>query len=145
MADLLEIERRLTDVHYELENVNSRLRTYDNQVNYATIYLTIEEVREYTPMEEPTFLERISSGFVSSVKGVWKGLVDLVVLLIVASPYLAVWGIIILVVVLIVRACSRRKPKKAKKSIQAEAKPVPEAWKNFNAVKKEEPEKDEKK
>ena len=60
MADLLEIESRLTDVRYELENRASQLRLYDNQVDYATIYLSIDEVQEYTPVEDPTVWERIS-------------------------------------------------------------------------------------
>ena len=142
MADLLEIERRLTDVHYELENVTSRLRTYDNQVNFATIHLNINEVKEYTPVEEPTFLERITGGFMASLRGVGRGIVDFTVGIIVASPYLVVWGIVILVVVLIVRACRKRKPKKAS---PRQENTVPEEWKNFQPAKKEEPEKDEKK
>ena len=46
MSDLLEIESRLTDVNYELERYGSRLRTMDNQVSYATIYLSVKEVKE---------------------------------------------------------------------------------------------------
>ena len=148
MADLLEIERRLTDVHYELENVNSRLRTYDNKVNYATVNLTIQEVREYTPVEEPSFLERVTTGFIASLHGVWEGLVNLTVLLIVASPYLVVWGLIILIIVLIVRACSRRRgknQKEAQKPAASKVQSVPEEWKKFDSVKKEEPPKEEKK
>ena len=147
MADLLEIERRLTDVHYELENVNSRLRTYDNQVNYATIYLNIREVREYTPVEEPTFLERITTGFVSSVKGVWRGLVDLVVFLVVMSPYLLVWGIFILLIVIIVRACTKKKKKKASRLPEspAEQAAIPEEWKKFDQTPRETPETEDKK
>ena len=49
MSDLLEIEARLTDVRYELENYGSQLRLLDNQIDYATIYLYIDEVQEYTP------------------------------------------------------------------------------------------------
>ena len=115
VADLLEIESRLTDVHYELENVTSRLKTYDNQVNYATITLFIEEVREYTPVEEPGFLDRISVGFVSSLKGVGRSLLDLLVFLIVASPYLVVWGLIILGIVLLIRLLCRKNAAKRKK------------------------------
>ena len=158
MADLLEIERRLTDVHYELENVSSRLRTYDNQVNYATIRLTIDEVQKYTPVEEPTFLERITVGFVESVHGVWKGLVDLTVEIIVASPYLVVWGTIILVIVLIVKACSKKNLQKKQKQQTASAAPgapqaqkpqkpqkeIPAEWKNFDQASKEASKKDSK-
>ena len=153
MADLLEIERRLTDVHYELENVNSRLRTYDNQVNFATIHLTIDEVQKYTPVEEPTFLERITDGFVDSVHGVWQGLVDLTVLIIVASPYLVVWGAIILVIVLIVRACSKKSQQKKQQKAAAAQVPqpqepreeIPSEWKNFDQASKETDKKEDKK
>lgn len=102
MADLLEIEARLTDVRYELESTTSQLRLYDNQIDYATIYLDIEEVQEYTPVEEPTVWERISGGFKSSLTGVKNGAVDLVVWIIASSPYLVLlalagWGLRFLV------------------------------------------------
>lgn len=94
MSDLLEIEGRLTDVRYELESVTSRLRTYDNQVNYATIYLNIEEVQEYTPVAEPTLWERISGGFSDSLEGLKDGALDLLVWVLANSPYLVVYGIL---------------------------------------------------
>ena len=116
MADLLEIESRLTDVRYELENRASQLRLYDNQVDYATIYLSIDEVQEYTPVEEPTVWERISGGFVSSVKGVGNGLLDLLVWVLAKSPYLVILGGVTAgVVVLIRKRKTRRAAKKAAK------------------------------
>lgn len=116
MADLLEIESRLTDVRYELENRASQLRLYDNQVDYATIYLSIDEVQEYTPVEEPTVWERISGGFVSSVKGVGNGLLDLLVWVLAKSPYLVILGGVTAgVVVLIKKRKTRRASKKAAK------------------------------
>ena len=92
MSDLLEIESRLTDVRWELESVTSQLRTFDNQVNYATIYLSISEVTEYTPVEEKTVWQRIGEGFVRSIKGVWNGAVELFVWVIVNIPYLLIFG-----------------------------------------------------
>ena len=116
MADLLEIESRLTDVRYELENRASQLRLYDNQVDYATIYLSIDEVQEYTPVEEPTVWERISGGFVSSVKGLGNGLLDLLVWVLAKSPYLVILGGVTAgVVVLIKKRKTRRAAKKAAK------------------------------
>lgn len=116
MADLLEIESRLTDVRYELENRASQLRLYDNQVDYATIYLSIDEVQEYTPVEEPTVWERISGGFVSSVKGVGNGLLDLLVWVLAKSPYLVILGgVTVGVVVLVKKRKARRAAKKAAK------------------------------
>ena len=99
MADLLEIEARLTDVRYELEIYASQLRIYDIQIDYATIYLYIDEVQEYTPVEEPTFLERIRTTFADALEGLGDGAVNIAVFLIGNSPYLLVFGIILFVVI----------------------------------------------
>lgn len=112
MGDLLQIESRLTDVRYELENNTSQLRYYDNKIDYATVYLNIDEVQEYTPIEEPTVWERIRDGFSGSLKGLGKGFVNLAVWLIVASPYLVVWGIVIAVIVLFVKRMEKNRKKK---------------------------------
>lgn len=119
MADLLEIEARLTDVRYELENVTSQLRTYDNQINYATIYLDIEEVQEYTPVAEKTTWERIRNGFLSSLKGLKDSIVEVFVWVLVNLPYLAVYGVIAGLLILIA--------KRAKKHRAAKKHPVPPA------------------
>lgn len=112
MTDLLEIEERLTDVRYELENTASQKRLYDNQIDYATIYLSIQEVQEYTPVEEPTLWERISGGFMDSLKGLGEGAVDLMVWLIVASPYLVVLAVILFCLVRLVKRVRRKRAKK---------------------------------
>ncbi len=122
MSDLLEIEERLTDVRYELESVTSQLRLYDNQIDYATIYLTIEEVQEYTAVEEQTLWERIRDGFTGSLKGLGESVQDLLVLFIAALPYLVVYGGIALVIVLLLlRACKRARAKKAAKKAAEKA------------------------
>lgn len=112
MADLLEIEARLTDVRYELEDVTSRLRLYDNQIDYATIYLSIEEVQEYTPVEEPSTWERITEGFSDSLEGLKEGSVDLLVWVITSSPYLVVFGVIAAAILLLVRRVRKGSTKK---------------------------------
>ena len=98
MADLLEIEARLTDVRYELENFASQLRLYDNQIDYATVYLYISEVQEYTPVEEPTFFERIKTTFSDALEGLGDGIVNLTVFLVGNSPYILVFGILGIVI-----------------------------------------------
>ncbi len=113
MSDLLEIEARLTDVRYELESVTSQLRLYDNQIDYATIYLSLSEVQEYTPVEEPTLWARISGGFRSSLEDLGDGAVDLLVWIIVSSPYLVILAAVIVVIVLLVKR--RKKRRQAKK------------------------------
>lgn len=113
MTDLLQIEGRLTDVRYQLESAASQLKLYDNQVDYATVNLSISEVQEYTPTAEKSIWQRISEGFVRSLKGLWNMLVELFVFVLVASPYLVVIaGILVLVIRL--RKRMPRKPKAPK-------------------------------
>ena len=110
MADLLEIESRLTDVRYELENYASRLRVYDNQVDYATIHLNIEEVQEYTPVAEPTLWERITGSFSDSIDGLIESLQDLLVFIVTVSPFLVVYGGVALVVLLLIKRIRKSSP-----------------------------------
>lgn len=116
MSDLLEIEGRLTEVRYQLESAASQLRTYDNQIDYATIYLYIEEVQEYTPVAEKTVWQRITEGFADSLEALGKSLVDIAVWLIVSSPFLLVYGGIAAGLFLLVRKLRKVRPPKAKKS-----------------------------
>ena len=91
LYDILEIQSRLSDVTYELERYESQKRGYDNQITYATIYLSIDEVKTLTPVEEPTVWQRITEGFADSLDGVGRDLVDFFVWLVVSLPYLVVW------------------------------------------------------
>ena len=123
MTDLLEIESRLTEVRYELENAASQKRLYDNQIDYATIYLNIEEVQEYTPVEEPTLWERISNGFTGNLKNLGEDLLDVLVWLIVSLPYLAVAAVVIFLAVLLIRRLRRRKEvKKVPRTVKKDEK-----------------------
>lgn len=111
MSDLLEIEARLSDVRYELEQVTSQLRLYNNQIDYATIYFNLSEVQEYTPVEEPTFWERIRDGFADSIEGLWEGAVDVLVWFLVNIPYLAVFALLAVLIRRILKRLPKRKPK----------------------------------
>ena len=116
MADLLEIEARLTEVRYQLENYTSRLKVYDNQVDYATIYLSLEEVQEYTPVAERTVWQRITEGFADSLEGLWESVTDIFVWFIVNLPYLAAWALVISGAVLLARKLGRKRPKQKKEA-----------------------------
>ena len=120
MTDLLEIESRLTDVRDELERYASRLKVLENRVDYATVNLSISEVKEYTPVEEPTLWERISKGFRDNLEGVGDDLLDVLVWFIVSLPYLVVFAVVITIIVRVVKRIRRRRvAKKAAKQPKA--------------------------
>ena len=95
MGDLLQIEARLTEVRTELEKVASQLRLYDNQVDYATVYLYISQVKVYTEVEEQTVWQRIGSGFKENIHDMGENLTDFFVWMVTYSPQLILWAVII--------------------------------------------------
>lgn len=112
MSDLLQIESRLTDVRYELENVTSQLKLYDNLVDYGTIKLSVTQVQEYTVVEEETVWQRIVNGISGNWKRLWEGVTELFIFLVVSVPYLIPLGLIIVAAVFLIRS---RKQKRGKK------------------------------
>ena len=118
MSDLLEVEARLTDVRYELEQVTSQMNVLKNQVNYGTVHLNVDEVVEYTPVAEETFWQRISGGFVDSLKGIGSGIVEITVFVLANLPYLLLIGAGATGVVILAKRSIRKK--KAKKNEESQ-------------------------
>ena len=113
MEDLLTIERELTDVRTELEQMQSKLRLYDNLVDYGTVHLSVQEVKEYTQVqeEEPTFWDRISEGFNESMENVGEGALNALILFITCIPYFLPLIIVTAIALIILRFTVWRKKK----------------------------------
>ncbi len=127
MYDILTIEDKLTDIRYQIQSMESQLRTYDNKVTYSTIYMNITEVKELT-YEEPepeTFWDRLSSKFVHSMENMGDGFQNFIIWFIAALPHLLLWGGICFGIAMLVRAIVRYNIKKAKKRREEEAKNAP--------------------
>lgn len=112
IEDIIAIEERLSNVRYQLETMESQLRTYDNQVDYSTVYLDISEVEVLTPVEKESAWSRIANGFVRSVGDVCNGLVEFGIWFLIHIPYLLIWAAIITAVILIMRRAKGRRRKK---------------------------------
>ncbi|MBO4609768.1 MAG: DUF4349 domain-containing protein [Lachnospiraceae bacterium] len=119
IEDMIYIEDRLANIRYQLESMESQLRTYDNKVNYSTIYLNIDEVIEYTPVvyEEPTTWERMKEGFSDSLEDIWDGIQNFAVWFVSNVIYLIIFAVIIFAIVrwIIYMASDKRAAKKAAK------------------------------
>lgn len=103
--EIIQLEERLTQVQYQLESMESKLRLYDNKINYSTVYLDISEVERYTPQEQKTTWEQIKTGFSENVYRVGKGIKNFFVGFVIQLPIIAVWIVVIALFALIVK-CS---------------------------------------
>lgn len=118
--ELITIESRLSDLRYQIQSMESQLRTYDNKVDYSTINLYINEVEVFTPVEEESTWERISSGFVDNIKSIKDGFVEFFIWFTVSVPYLLIWAVIIVVAVIIVRRIIKKNRKKREAVVQTQ-------------------------
>ncbi|MBO4425641.1 MAG: DUF4349 domain-containing protein [Clostridiales bacterium] len=127
---ILVLQSELTDIRYDIEYAESCLRVMENQVTYATLNLTVNEITEEKAQEEeedklkeqeekekpePTFEEEIAETFNASVenaKEFFKDLfLDLVSVAIIVVPIAVL--VIIAVIVLCVVIHKKKKAKKA--------------------------------
>lgn len=93
LSDLLDIESSLSDVQYQLESYQSQLDWYAQQVAYCTVYVSLEEVKEYTPAEE-SFGERLAASFRNGWTNFVAGLQQLVVWVLLVWPLLLVLAVL---------------------------------------------------
>lgn len=105
IEDLIALETAISDRQAELESLEARQRSLDDQVSLSTITLTLGSER-VAPVDEPdTFLSGLITG--------WEALVafgsGLLVVLGVLLPWLVLLGLIGLVVLLLVRRAIRRR------------------------------------
>lgn len=120
LEEILILEDRLTTLRYQLESMESQLRTMDNQVDYSTVRLSVSEVEELAPAvdepeEEKSIWQRISSGFSESLREVRENAADAVVDFLSSVPYLLTWAIPLLIVILVAVGIFRGRRKKKKK------------------------------
>ena len=111
MEDLLTIEKRLTEVRWELENYGSQLRVLDNQVNYSTIHLNIWEVDKPTVVTERTVWQKIGDGIAENTEDMFDGLVNVFIWAVTGLPYLVPVVLIAAVVLVVLKLTIWRKKK----------------------------------
>lgn len=115
VEDIITIEERLSDVRYQIESMESQLRTYDNLVDYSTVSLDIDEVAELTPVKEETALERIGSGFKKSLHSVGSGIVEAFIWVVIHIPQIVLTAVLALLVFFLIRLLQKNKKKRIEK------------------------------
>ena len=118
LADLLEIERELADVRYEIETITASIKRMDSQVSYSTVNIQLSEVIEYqenTPAPR-TFGDRLKDALKGSAENFLDFCEDLLFALIYAAPVLLLLLVIVIVVVMIIKALHKKHIRKTPSS-----------------------------
>lgn len=119
---VIALEARLSEVRYQLESIESQLRTLNNQIVYSTVYLSIQEVQVLTSTDPDTISVRIQKGLSRSFNTLKISSVDFLVWFISSLPILAVFAVLVFIAVIILKKpLKRRKTKKQKGIDKTEA------------------------
>lgn len=120
IESVIAIEERLSEVRYNLGAYESQMKIYDNQVDYSTVDIRVNEVKVYTAKDRDGAGARIVAGFKQSCEFIKVFMIDLFVFLASYSPIIALIAAIIFVIIKIIIATECRKKSKNKSSTKTE-------------------------
>ena len=121
VEDLITVEDKLADVRYELESIESQLRSYDNLVDYSTVYLSIDEVVKFTPVEKENAFTRMGKGFMENLSDIGHGLVELLIWFVSHIPGLVLFGLFVALIVFIIKKANAKSAKRREVRMQYQA------------------------
>jgi len=113
MEDIITIESAISETEWNIENLSGTLRHYDGKVDYATVYINLQEVYKLSNVEEvpDSFGQRLGSAFERGVENFIDTMEDIAVDL----AYGWIWWLLgVVVVVVLVRVVKRKGPKTPK-------------------------------
>lgn len=110
---IITLESRLSELRYQLDSFESDLRRYDNQVDYSTITMNIQERRVLTPQKEAGFWAKVASGLAENLNALMLSLIDFLIWFFSTVP---LFLLPLLIVIFLVRYLRKaRKNRKLKK------------------------------
>ncbi|HBN80193.1 MAG TPA: hypothetical protein DD433_02275, partial [Ruminococcaceae bacterium] len=114
MSDVVELEKALADVVYQIEQMTGALRQYDSLISYATVTVDLREVAKSTLIDKTpvTLGEKISFQFRRSLRVIAEAGEGLLVFVLGGLPILVLAAAVI-AAILFFRRLVRAKKRKA--------------------------------
>lgn len=110
LEDIAMLEDRLATLQAEIDSMESSLRGWDDQVNYATVTLRLTEVArtDVVSTGSPSLGGRMRDGFIRSVNAALSFLSNTAVALAMVLPQVLIWGALLVALYFIGRAVIRK-------------------------------------
>jgi hypothetical protein len=103
LEDILTVERELSRVRGEVEQMQGRLRFLANLTSLSTITITATELKHFTPPVEPTFAAQVGRTFRESFRLLTDFAKGVVLVVVAAAPWIAVLALVAIPIWLLVR------------------------------------------
>ncbi|MBO5024166.1 MAG: DUF4349 domain-containing protein [Clostridia bacterium] len=111
---LIQLEDKLASIRAQINSLNKRLQQYDKSVDMSYVYISLDEVVEYTEIveEDPTFGMRIKEAFVGTFENFVDFCQGFVIALVWLLPVIIIAAIVVPVVIILTRRADvKRKAK----------------------------------
>lgn len=118
---MLQLERKLSEVTYEIERLKGILRNWDNLVDFSTITIELKEkIPEEIAKNQPsTYGERILEALIDSSSATIRAIGDIVIFLVSLIPALLILGIIYLILRPVIKKFIKRDNKNMDKDMES--------------------------
>ena len=113
----LTIQTRLSEVRQQIARYQAQLKNYDSRVEYSSVSLYINEVVDYTSVEEESFGTKLGTAFRDGWVAFGEFVEDFVIWIAEALPFLVLFAIALVILCIVSRRV--RAKLKAKKLVTA--------------------------
>ena len=103
LEEVLAVEKELSRVRGEIEQIEGRRRVLDDLISLTTVTLNISEVRDYSTQHAASYTTRLQRSWSASLNLLFRSLQDLSIALVVVAPWLAALALPLVVVALVAR------------------------------------------
>lgn len=112
MEDIITIQSAISETEQSIDELSGTLRHYDNQVDYATIQVSLEEVYRFSNVPETpkSYWSLLGSAFVDGLTDFAEWLEDITVALAYSWPWLVLIALIVFVIVKLNRRRREKRP-----------------------------------
>lgn len=107
LTDVIELQDRLSQVRADLESLKTQKQSYDGMVSYSGVSLDINEVERVVEGDD-TFFGEVKEKLMNNLYDLGDFFRELAINIIAALPYIAIVGVVAVVVILIVKNVRRR-------------------------------------
>lgn len=110
LEDLLQLERQIAEIQYNIDTLTSSLKSTDQQVNFSKVDISLKEEKKKEVVEtrEITFGERLSAALELGLSSFSESLQNMVLILAAMLPYLIAGICILLCAVFVIRRMKKK-------------------------------------
>ncbi len=137
LEDVIAIQSQLTEVGYEIESYESQLRVLENQIDYSTVYLSVDEVERETETGGTTFGENVGTRIRNNLYRLRQGLRNFAIGFLGLLPILILLAAIVVAIALILRRFVRQKEQRKERRAAKRAKKKEEKARQREIVREE--------